>query len=161
MLFIPNIHSYQFFGRNPRALDILETTDCSCKNYDVQFKLIQIATEENYRYNALSANRKDADLFDKAKTKYKTFAQRFYAEDVISTINIGSRSAVYNSLEELLVTGNAQNPSNVEATRTAEVTIIITTPNFVITECEIDYTGTEIVRVDGLWTVYARPVIKD
>ena len=134
----------------------METTDCSCKNYDVQFKLIQIATEENYRYTALSANRKDLYLFDKAKTKYATFVQRFFAEDIIFRINIGSRSAEYDSLEELLITGNAQNPSNVEATRTAEVTIMATTPNFVITECEIDYTGTETVRLDGLYTFYAR-----
>ena len=70
------------FGRNPSALDILETTDCSCKNYDVQFKLTQITTEYPYLLGALSANRKDPVLSNSGRTKFINFCQKFFDDNV-------------------------------------------------------------------------------
>ena len=144
------------FGRNPRALDTLETTDCSCKNYNVQFKLIQIATEENYFYSAVSSNRRDPVLSPRTRQKYKRFIQSLYTEDVVIDIDIGGDVFRWNSLDELL-NGNAMNPNYFEFIETATETFIGTTSNFVVTDCEVDYNGKETVTVDGLITYYSRP----
>ena len=92
-------------------MDVLETTDCSCKNLNVQFKLNQIATTYTYLVTVLSANRTDPVLFAKSKKELKGFAERFFDEHILYRTAIGVSGTEWNSLDEFLETGD---PSFIE-----------------------------------------------
>eukprot|EP01083_Nonionella_stella_P049813 132699_1 len=149
------------FGQNiqtfQRSFDILKTSDCSCNNYQVQYKLNQIAMQYIYITGILSANRHDAALRECATKQFTSFVQNFFDENVFYETSLGqSGGLTWNSLNEFLFDGNKDASSFTDLVLNSDTTTIMNTNPGIITDCTVNK-KTETVTLNILLTSYRRP----